>query len=128
MGQNNIPSNITNNAATIYEASLMYERMGKCGTVILGPGQEWTQSSNIHDNRIVSRIHIISVGEPLVGGTAIFTTLTNVDMLDIDGNSASIPVSTTYYHDMTIYGGFSTITTAEIEGLVVVLYMDCPQS
>jgi hypothetical protein len=104
--------NISNNAADIYEASLLYEQNGKCGTTrVLEDGDVWTWTTNSEKCWKISVI--------LETDLAVLTAdnISAADCTKIVG--ASLPAGT------ELLASFATMTVTT--GLVI-LYMDCPQS
>jgi hypothetical protein len=107
-----IPNNISNNAAGIYEASLMYEQNGKCGTTrVLESGDSWTWETN---NEKCWKIY--AMAEATVSALAA-DNLSAADCTKIVGETIAAGVE--------IMGSF---TSATCSGGILILYMDCPQS
>ena len=66
------PTNITNNAATIYGADLLYEQNCKCGTIeVLASGETWVAGDG--DN--VWRMDILFNGDMTNRPALVFETL-----------------------------------------------------
>ena len=116
------PTNITNNAATIYGADLLYEQNCKCGTTeVLGAGETWTAGDG--DN--VWRIDILFNGDISNRPSLIFQSLAakNISVADCTKLRSS-----RYLSGQIIMGDFGTVETVPSPGITVILYKDCKQS
>lgn len=116
------PTNITNNAATIYGADLLYEQNCKCGTIeVLSAGETWTAGDG--DN--VWRIDILFNGDISNRPALVFQSLVakNISVADCTKLRAS-----RYVSGQTIMGDFTTVETVAPSGVTVILYKDCKQS
>tara|TARA_R110002072_G_scaffold169231_1_gene322858 strand:- start:472 stop:804 length:333 start_codon:yes stop_codon:yes gene_type:complete len=108
-----IPTNISNNAATIYEASLMYEQNAKCGTTeVITAGDAW-ESSTLGET--AWKIVILS------DATEISTLAAN----NIIAADCTKLVAITWEAGLEIMGEFTNI---EISAGDIIIYKDCPQS
>ena len=110
-----IPNNITNNAAEIYEASLLYEQNGKCGeTSVITTGESWTAGAGDVGWKIVA---LVGAGE--------------LDAFTSD--SISLADSAKLTTAAGFVWGVGTEVRASIKSIQVasgtfIIYKDCPQS
>ena len=118
-----IPTTITNNTAPIYEASLMYEQNGKCGTtIVLGADGSWT-ADNASDR--VWKIHVVNAGHSSDHKNIAFSTLTADNISD---THCAIIAENPIPDDTEIMGSFSRVDAAGDAGIIIILYKDCSQS
>ena len=116
------PTNITNNAATIYGADLLYEQNCKCGTIeVLQAEETWTAGDG--DN--VWRIDVLFNGDLSARPSPVFQSLTakNISVADCTKIRAA-----RFSNGQTIMGDFIQVSTAATVGITVILYKDCKQS
>jgi len=113
-----IPGNITNNAANIYEASLLYEQNCKCGeTQVLTAGEGFAVvAGDPNVWKIVS----------LVAGSAL-STLTSNSISAGDCNKLTVggPIAYTFPIHTEI---MADITDLDVQAGAFILYKDCSQS
>jgi len=118
------PANITNNAATIYGADLLYEQNCKCGTIeVLQAEEDWNNTAGDGDN--VWRIDILNNGELSGRPNAVFAALTANNISPNNCNKLRVGK---YVHGQIIMGDFTRITAFSSPGIVLILYKDCKQS
>jgi hypothetical protein len=116
------PTNITNNAATIYGADLLYEQNCKCGTIeVLSGGETWTAGDG--DN--VWRMDILFSGDISNRPALIFQTLV---AKNISASDCTKLIAARYLSGQTIMGDFTSVSTNAAVGITVILYKDCKQS
>lgn len=116
------PTNITNNAATIYGADLLYEQNCKCGTIeVLSAGETW----EVGDGDRVWRIDVLSNGDSTGRPATVFQSLTAKNISAADCTKIR---GGRFLNGQTIMGDFSQVSTAATVGITVILYKDCKQS
>ena len=116
------PLSMNSQTADVKAASLMYDQLGKCGAVVILPGETWTAADGSGDR--ISRIHIVTSGPSSRNATlsvARTSGYVNASNAALQGLS-----NTMQYADNTIiYGNFDRVGVGEVEGALVIGYLDC---
>lgn len=108
-----IPGNISNAAADIYEASLLYEQNAKCGTTrVIASGEGWDWIVN---NEKCWKIVVLK--------EVILATLSagNISVADC----GKIIAAGALVAGTELMGDFETL---DVDDGLIILYMDCDQS
>ena len=113
-----IPTNISNNAAEIYEASLLYEQNCKCGTTEVLIATEGYAAVAGEPN--VWKIVAVQNASALSGITANNISIADCAKLTIGGAA-----SHTFVAGAEI---MADITALDVQAGVFILYKDCSQS
>jgi len=116
------PTNITNNAATIYGADLLYEQNCKCGTIeVLTASETWTAGDG--DN--VWRIDVLNNGDASARPSIVFQDIIAKNISSADCTKLR---ACKFSNSQIIMGDFSSVQTAATIGITLILYKDCKQS
>ena len=116
------PLSMNSQTANVKDASLMYESLGKCGAVVILPGETWTSADGSGDT--ISRIHIVNSGPSAKNATLSVTRTTGYK--NASNNALQGLASLLQYPDNTIIdGNFDRVGVGEVEGALVIGYLDC---
>jgi len=108
-----IPRDISNNSADIYEASLLYEQNGKCGTTrVLTSGDSWDWATR---GQKCWKIVVLQ--------DAVFSSLASDNIIPAD--CTKIVASGGLIAGTEMMADF---TSLDIDDGLIILYMDCSQS
>jgi hypothetical protein len=122
MASGSEPSSISNNAAPIYTADLMYEQQGKCGeTVVIKSSGSWTAAAGTSAWKIV----ILSAGNYLSVGNLVFS---DIAANNISTAGCTALTQTKFQSGIEIMGAFTELTLAATADMSVIVYMDCTKS
>ena len=112
------PERISNNAAGIYAADLLYEQNCKCGdTVIIKEGESWTAAAGTKAWKLV----ILNNGAAS-GKASVFE---GVSADNLSAASITNMIDGEYDNNTEIMGAFTAISTAVTAEILVIIYMDC---
>ena len=116
------PLSMNSQTANVKDASLMYESLGKCGAVVILPGETWTSADGSGDT--ISRIHIVNSGPSAKNATLSVTRTTGYKNAS-NGALQGLASLLQYPDNTIIYGNFDRVGVGEVEGALVIGYLDC---